>query len=238
MAEMIFKGCADYQSLSEYTSQYLLDVIRAKPTATICLATGGSPALAYSLFVEQVKRQQLDVSHVTFVKLDEWAGVPLNAPGTCETFLRQHLLTPLGIDENHYISFDTEGSAEHACEQVTHQIRQRGGLDLCLLGLGKNGHLGLNEPAPSLEPFTHVAQLDERTQGHAMLKALSAPVTQGVTLGLKEILAAKAILFLVTGEGKQQAFSEFLTRKVSTQLPASFLWLHQHATCLYDESVC
>lgn len=234
MADMIFKGCENYQSLSEYTSQRLIDMITAKPTATICLATGATPALTYSLFVEKVRRQQLDVSRVTFVKLDEWLGVPLDAAGTCETFLRQHILEPLDVDEAHYTAFETSGDPVQACERIQRQIAEKGGLDLCLLGLGKNGHLGLNEPTDALEPASHVTRLDAQTLGHAMLQQTGNTVEQGITLGLKDILAAKEILFLVAGEGKQEAFARWLTRQVTTQLPASFLWLHQHVTCVYD----
>ena len=192
------------------------------------------PEGAYTRFVEEAYRQQLDVSQVTFVKLDEWLGMPLTAKGTCESFLRQHVLKPLNISDKQFISFDSEGEAAMTSERINTQIARRGGLDLCILGLGKNGHLGLNEPADKLEPSTHIAQLDEQTQTHEMLKEAPSPVKQGITLGLKEILAAREILFLVAGGGKQEAFAELLTRKVTTQLPASFLWLHQHVTCAYD----
>lgn len=234
MADMIFKGCENYQELSEYASQYLFEVITAKPTATICLATGETPKLAYSLFVEKVCRHKLDVSRATFVKLDEWLGIPLDEPGTCETFLRQHLLEPLKIADTQYIAFETHRDPTEASEQVERKITERGGLDVCLLGLGKNGHLGLNEPADELEPLTHIAQLDERTLSHQMLKEASHPVKQGVTLGLKEILSAREILLLVAGSGKAKPFMQLMSRKITTRLPASFLWLHQHVTCAYN----
>ena len=118
MADMIFKGCENYQSLSDYASQCMIDQIAAKPTTTLCLATGGTPALAYSLFVEKVRRLQLDVSRVTFVKLDEWLGVPLDSAGTCETFLYQHLLQPLNIADDQYISFGREEDIAMAGERV------------------------------------------------------------------------------------------------------------------------
>jgi galactosamine-6-phosphate isomerase len=234
MADMIFKGCENYQALSEYACHCLIDIIRKKPCATICLATGGTPELTYALFAEEVHRQKLDVSQVTFVKLDEWLGVPLATKGTCETFLRERVLKPLDIHDNQFISFDSERDIALASERINMQITQRGGLDLCILGLGKNGHLGLNEPAEELEPSMHIAQLDERTRSHEMLKEASYPVKEGITLGLKEILSAREILFLVAGSGKQEAFTKLMTRKITTQLPASFLWLHQHVTCVYD----
>ena len=156
-------------------------------------------------------------------------------PGTCETFLQQHIVQPLGLREDQLISFHSEEINETECERVTNLIARKGGLDLCVLGLGKNGHLGLNEPGESLQPACHISQLDARTQQHEMLKTADRPVTRGITLGLKDILNAREILLLVTGERKQDATERFLTAKVSTAIPASFLWLHNHFTCVIDE---
>lgn len=224
----------DYTALSERASEHLLTLIRNKPDAVICLATGATPVLTYRYLVEKIHQQQVDVSRVTFVKLDEWVDLPLTAPGTCETFLQQHILQPLGLREDQLISFRSEQIDEQECERITDLIARKGGLDLCLLGLGKNGHLGLNEPAENLQPGCHISQLDAKTQQHEMLKTAGRPVTRGITLGLKDILNCREVLLLVTGEGKQDATERFLTATVSTAIPASFLWLHNQLTCLID----
>lgn len=233
MTDMTFQHVADYQALSEAASEQLLALIRRKPDAVMCLATGATPLLAYQLFVQKVKVQQVDVSQTTFVKLDEWVGLSPDTPGTCEAFLQQHIIRPLGIANDHFISFAPNESNTQECNRVVEQIALRGGLDLCLLGIGKNGHLGLNEPGDSLKPACHIAQLDERTRQHDMLKQAATPVYQGITLGLRDILAAKEVLLLAAGDGKQEAFAKFREGKVSTRLPASFLWLHPRVTCLF-----
>ncbi len=186
----------NYTALSERASEYLLAVIRSKPDAVICLATGATPLLTYHYLVEKIHQQQVDVSQL--------------------------------------ISFRSEEINETECERVTNLIARKGGLDLCVLGLGKNGHLGLNEPGESLQPACHISQLDARTQQHEMLKTAGRPVTRGITLGLKDILNAREVLLLVTGEGKQDATDRFLTAKVSTAIPASFLWLHSNFICLIN----
>lgn len=168
------------------------------------------------------------------MKLDEWVDLPLTMHGTCETFLQQHIVQPLGLREDQLISFRSEEINETECERVTNLIARKGGLDLCVLGLGKNGHLGLNEPGENLQPACHISQLDARTQQHEMLKTAGRPVTRGITLGLKDILNAREVLLLVTGEGKQDATERFLTAKVSTSIPASFLWLHSNFICLIN----
>ncbi|EFH7120547.1 hypothetical protein EEK96_20100 [Escherichia coli] len=158
---------------------------------------------------------------------------------------KQHIVQPLGLREDQLISFRSEEINETECERVTNLIARKGGLDLCVLGLGKNGHLGLNEPGESLQPACHISQLDAQTQQHEMLKTAGRPVTRGITLGMKDILNAREVLLLVTGEGKQDATERFLTAqdaaerfltaKVSTTIPASFLWLHNNFTCVIDE---
>jgi len=233
MNGITFQEQSDYRSLSEAASEQLVALIRRKPDAVICLATGATPVLTYQLLVEKITAQHVDISKVTFVKLDEWVGLAPDNPATCETFLQQHILQPLGVAPDNYISFGSDNADEQECARIVKLIDQRGGLDLCVLGIGKNGHLGLNEPDEKLEPACHITHLDERTRLHDMLKQANAPVEKGITLGLRDILAARAVLLLVSGEGKQWAFSEFKEGKVTTQIPASFLWLHPQTTCLF-----
>lgn len=233
MCGISFQEHPDYHSLSEAVSEHLLDLIVRKPSAVICLATGATPKLTYQLFVEKVNARQVDVSQTTIVKLDEWVGLPPDNPATCEAFLQQHIIQPLGITPERYISFASDKADRQECTRIVEQIAQRGGLDLCLLGIGKNGHLGLNEPDDALEPACHITHLDERTRLHDMLKLAATPVEQGITLGLRDILAAQEVLLLVSGEGKENAFSALKKGKVMTHIPASFLWLHPHTTCFY-----
>ncbi len=99
----------NYTALSERASEYLLAVIRSKPDAVICSsATGATPLLTYHYLVEKIHQQQVDISQLTFVKLDEWVDLPLTMPGTCETFLQQHIVQPLGLREDQLISFRSE----------------------------------------------------------------------------------------------------------------------------------
>ncbi|UJD96185.1 galactosamine-6-phosphate isomerase [Lelliottia amnigena] len=233
MNGITFQVQSDDSSLSEAASEKLLALIHRKPDAVICLATGATPVMTYQLLVEKIIAQQVDISRITFVKLDEWVGLAPDNPATCEVFLQHHILQPLGIAPENYISFRSDNADEQECARIVEQIAQRGGLDLCVLGIGKNGHLGLNEPDEKLEPACHITHLDERTRLHEMLKQANVPVEKGITLGLRDILAAREVLLLVSGEGKQRAFAAFKEGKVTTQIPASFLWLHPKTTCLY-----
>jgi len=105
---------------------------------------------------------------------------------------------------------------------------------LCILGIGKNGHLGFNEPAKYLNPYTHIAKLSAATLQHSMARRMSERPDCGLTLGMSEIMQSKKILLLISGKDKEATIDEFLTGKISTHLPASFLWLHPNVTCLFD----
>ena len=113
-------------------------------------------------------------------------------------------------------------------------LAEAGPVDLCILGLGRNGHLGLNEPAESFDPFCHVATLAELSRGHPMLTETTTPVRQGLTLGLGDILRARRVLLLVSGAPKREPLGLLAARQVTPALPASFLWLHGDAICLCD----
>jgi len=226
--------CDGYDALSHRASEHMITLIENKPDATLCLATGATPLHTYRYFVEKVRQRKTDINHVSLVKLDEWVGLPLPSRGTCETFLQQHIVQPLGLRDDQFISFQSENIDGKECERITQLIARRGGLDLCILGLGKNGHLGLNEPGDSLEPFCHISQLDAQTRQHEMLITANHNIKSGITLGLKDILNSKEVLLLIAGEGKEAAVAHYLTASVSTAIPASFLWLHNRVTCLMD----
>ncbi|MDR1532243.1 MAG: glycoside hydrolase family 127 protein [Clostridiales bacterium] len=227
---------SDYNKMSEAAAEIMINRVKEKPDACFCLATGDSPALAYKLFVKRVLEEGVDVSRLRVVKLDEWRGLPKSSAATCEYYLREQILTPLGVAEERYISFDPEAEdAETECERVSALIEECGGISLCVTGLGKNGHLGLNEPYGG--PFARVSVLSAKTKGHSMLAAAeNAEVSEGFTLSVKDILASKEILLLAAGKGKTQAYKNLKKKTLSPQYPANYLWLHKNAVCLADMS--
>lgn len=226
-----------YDDLSKRACNILVKCLKEKVDATFCIATGASPQGTYREFVKRVHEEKLDVSKLKIIKLDEWIGLEKDNPATCEYYISEHLLKPLGISEDRYISFNPKETDDaFECLRISELLRKSGGIDCCILGLGKNGHLGLNEPQEKLNPFVHKAILDAKTQTHEMLSSNSVKVSEGYTLGIKNILDAGEILFLVTGKGKQEAFENFKHGQVSSQYPANYLWLHNNVTCLVDES--
>lgn len=223
-----------YEDMSQQGAKLLIDTIKHKKDAIICLATGSSPKRMYEIFVEEVNKEQIDLSEVTFLKLDEWCDIQKEDTCSCAYFLQKNLFDKLAMPFKNYIQFDPE--AEDLTQELakvdtfleTHPI------DLMILGLGMNGHLGLNEPANELTLPCHLTKLNETTKTHDMTKGFT--LTRGMTIGMKGIFDSKQILMLVCGERKEAAYDAFLSRKITTQTPSSFLWLHPNCVTIIDKS--
>ncbi len=225
----------NYEALSQRAADRIRVALARKPNLLLCAAGGGSPARTYQLLVEQQHRDPAAFAALRVVKLDEWGGLPMDDPGSCETQLRSTLLTPLAISEDRCFGFRSDAADPGAeCARVRQRLAVEGAIDLCVLGLGVNGHVAMNEPAPHLPPFAHVARLSEESLRHPMLAQSKIQPTHGLTLGLGEILASREILLLVSGPAKRAPLRRLLNREITTAFPASFLWLHPHWTLLCD----
>lgn len=222
----------NYEEMSLKGCDILLDTVRNNPNASICLASGGSPKRMYELFAEAVNKENIDISNVTFVKLDDWYDVNINHACTSYTFIQENLLSKLNCQPKQFISLQTEGDDfQKDCDRVQAYLDENP-LDVMILGLGMNGHLGLNEPNEALTLDTHIAMLHEKTKTHDM--AEGTPLTRGITIGLKGIFKAKSVLMLVCGSRKEEAFENFMSRKITTSTPASLLWLHHNCNTIID----
>jgi galactosamine-6-phosphate isomerase len=230
--------CSDYRDMSSIAASLVMDQITKKPDLLLCTATGSSPEGLYRKLAAIAGRERQLFEQLRIIKLDEWGGVRENHPVSCEYFLRKKLLEPLGIPPERYISFASDPeNPEEECKRISSRLQEEGPIDICILGLGRNGHLALNEPAAGLEPFCHVAALTEESLQHPMIAALEKKPGYGFTLGMKEILHSRKIIMLVSGKGKKQVADKFLDGIISTFLPASFLWLHPHVECLVDQEI-
>ncbi|HXO78215.1 MAG TPA: galactosamine-6-phosphate isomerase, partial [Puia sp.] len=201
-----------------------------------CAATGNTPGKTYELLAREYDCRPQLFSDMRVLKLDEWGGLPMTDPGTCEFYLQTRLLAPLQIPSQRYISFNSHASdPEFECRKIEEQVAKAGGIDCCVLGLGVNGHIGFNEPGGFLKTDCHIAELSKTTLKHSMVDVMSQQPTYGLTLGMANIFQARQVLLLVSGSSKKEIIREFLTKKVTPALPASFLWLHSNVICLLDK---
>lgn len=222
----------DYQSMSIAAAELVRSCLIAKPDALFCLATGGSPKRLYEILARNPDR----CSHARTMALDEWHGIDREHPSTCRTFLQQNVFEPWGVPAERQEVFDASAADPGAeCRRMAARLDETGPFDLCILGLGRNGHLGLNEPAHVLQPHAHVVELDECSQGHAMLTEEGACVDRGMTFGMADILASRQIVMLVCGTGKEDVARTLFAEQVRTDCPATFLHLHANAQIFVDE---
>lgn len=232
---MIFKYCSDYAEMGAMAAEMVLGELRKKPDLLLCAATGNSPTATYENLGRTYRDQSGLFSRLRVIKLDEWGGLSADDGGSCEAYLQDKVIKPLRISGDRYISINGKATSfEAECDRIHMELKKYGPIDLCILGLGSNGHLGLNEPSQELRPFCHVSLLSDASLGHAMIKELEKKPTVGLTLGMADILRSKKIILLITGSNKEAVTKRLLEGKISTELPASLLWLHNDVSCLLD----
>ena len=227
----------DYESGSRLAAEWLASALREQPDMLLCAATGHSPTRVYELFAQALTSTHTPTDRLRVLQLDEWVGLPLDDPATCRAYLRKLLVQPLEVDAARFIGFESDTSlAESECERIEAWMRVNGAIDVCVLGLGINGHLGFNEPAQELTAGCHVAQLTDESRSHPMLAGSGVRPDHGLTLGLRDILTSRCILLLVFGASKAAQLERLLTGGLSTRFPGSFLALHSQLLCICDEA--
>ncbi len=222
-----------FEQISQACALLMVKQVVEKPDTSFCLATGGSPLEAYRIFVKMVIAQHVDISKVVFIKLDEWDGLAMSNPATCDYFLQKELYQPLNVQPEQIISFNSMSSNPAAeAKRIAALVEKRTPIDVSILGIGRNGHLGLNEPAPILQPHAHVANIAALTAEHAMLRENNETVTRGLTLGMVDLIKSRHVVMMVTGTGKEEAFEGMCQDGISTENPSTFLKLATKVTVL------
>ncbi|MCH6232381.1 6-phosphogluconolactonase [Cognataquiflexum rubidum] len=223
----------NYDSLSQYAAKLVMDEVQLKRDMLFCAATGNSPT---GMYAEMAKNKSL-FDRMRVVKMDEWGIIPLSHPDSCESYIKKHVLEPMEIPTERYVGFDTAPESVAAeCTRMQNFISEQGPFDICILGFGKNAHIAFNEPADFLQPDFHKATLAPSTIQHDPALSQGPEPAYGLCVGMKDILETRKIIFLITGKGKQEAIKQILERKISTQCPASFLWMHPNVECLIDKN--
>jgi galactosamine-6-phosphate isomerase len=224
----------DYEAMSRHALDWLTQRLREQPAALVCLAAGSTPGRAYELLAERGASEPTLFERCRLLKLDEWGSLAMNDPATCEYQLRSTLVTPLGLSDR-YIGFDSDPQNPAAeCARVAAWLDQNGPIDVCVLGLGVNGHVGFNEPADFLEPHAHLARLSDSSLSHAMLQHSTRRPTYGLTLGVADLIGSRRVLLLVSGAAKRAPLRRLLSGQITTAFPASLLHLHRNVTLLCD----
>ena len=232
--QMEIKIVKDKEEMAAIASSIIGEAIKQKPNLLLCAATGNSPTETYQQLIS--RKADVDFSQLRIIKLDEWGGVPMTYPNTCEQYLQYHLIKPLGISSDRYFAFHSNAeSPENEITKMQTILANNGPIDVCTLGLGLNGHIALNEPASHLLPDCHIATLSTKSMQHSMAIGMPVKPSYGLTMGMADIMKARLIVLLISGQNKKEIISRFLSKEITTQLPASFLWLHPNVKCFIHE---
>ena len=229
----------DYADMSRKAANILGAQIILKPNSVLGLATGSTPVGTYRRLVEGYKEGDLDFSSVSTVNLDEYCGLGPDSPQSYRYFMNVNLFDHVNIEkENTHVPNGLESDAEKECARYEALIERLGGIDIQLLGIGHNGHIGFNEPTSSLTSRTRVKTLTERTRADNA-RFFDSPDDvphHCVTQGLGTIMAARNVVLVATGEAKADAVAHVIEGPVTAMCPASVLQMHQFATVIIDES--
>jgi len=228
---MNIRKCADINEMGKKAGSMVITELKHNPKLLVCPATGSSPVSLYASLANEASKNMTLFQEMRVIPLDEWVGLP-DATGSCDSFIKEHITTPLHVSKDRYFPFNTAAeNLKEECERMQYILKKQGPIDLCILGLGQNGHLGFNEPANKTTPYCHIAQLATSSQQHDMVANSQTKPTMGLTLGMQDILLSKRIILLISGKGKKEAKEKLFSKEISPKCPASFLWNHKSVEC-------
>ena len=234
---MNFIKVKTYDELSKIAADIIGEVIVNKPDCVLGLATGSSPVGTYKNLAEKCAKGELDFSKVRTVNLDEYLGLSPENDQSYRYFMNDNLFNHVNIDKaNTHVPGGT-GDPDEECKKYDAIIESMGGIDLQLLGIGRNGHIGFNEPDDCYTKETHVVDLAQSTiDANARFFASADEVPrQALTMGIKTIMQAKAVLVVVNGIGKAEIVKKAFTGPVTPQVPASILQMHPNVILVGDK---
>ncbi|MEP6927403.1 MAG: glucosamine-6-phosphate deaminase [Ginsengibacter sp.] len=218
----------NYEMMSKQAGADIISITQSLKNPVLCTASGDTPAGLYKELVNEVHQNKIDISRWYFVSLDEWVGMNGDDEGSCRFHLNNQLFNPLQVAKDHISFFNgREKNLNNECENMENFIRQHEGLDIAVIGLGMNGHVGMNEPGTSPELHSHVTDIDSQTQkiGQKYFKK-DQQLSKGITLGLATLMEARNIILLVSGRHKAQIVQKVLKGEISEKIPATLLRSH------------
>lgn len=228
---------SNYEELSRKAADLIAAQVILKPDCVLGLATGSTPEGTYKELANRYEQGTLDFSQVSSVNLDEYRGLSGDNDQSYRYFMNHHLFDHVNIDKTHtFVPDGLEPDASKACADYDARICSMGGVDLQLLGIGGNGHIGFNEPCDEFVVGTHCVDLTESTikANARFFSSIDEVPKQAYTMGIGNIMAAGKILLLASGKGKAQAIYDTCFGPVTPKVPASILQLHPDAVIIAD----
>ncbi len=229
----------DYQEMSKKAAEFVRDNVRRNPSVNLGLATGGTPVGMYKQLIEDHQKNHTSYKNVTTFNLDEYIGLSEYNHNSYRYFMNVHLFDHIDIQMSKTnVPHGNVNDLKKECSDFEHLIKEHGGIDLQILGIGSNGHIGFNEPGTSFDSQTHIIDLTHSTrEANARFFGNRAEVpAQAITMGIATIMKSKAILLLISGTNKREAFFQLVRGEISENFPASVLRKHSCVTIIVDEA--
>ncbi|MGG3467198.1 glucosamine-6-phosphate deaminase [Neobacillus pocheonensis] len=229
----------DYTEMSRKAAEYIIDKVCHNPKIKLGLATGGTPIGTYKNLIEDHKKKGTSYQDVTTFNLDEYVGLSGDNKNSYRYFMDEQLFNHIDINKSKtnvprgdIINFEAE------CLRYEDLIEKHGGIDLQILGIGSNGHIGFNEPGTSFNSNTHMVELAQSTinANARFFNRIEEVPTKAITMGISSILKSKEILLLVSGENKKEALFKLLNGEINESFPASVLKKHPCVTIIADKA--
>lgn len=228
----------NFDQMSEHAANMLRNQILTKPDSVLGLATGSTPLGVYRLLAEY-HEMGLDFSEITTFNLDEYIGLAADHPASYRYYMEENLFSKVNAaKKNIHIPNGMAPDLEKECERYELRIQNAGGIDIQILGIGTNGHIGFNEPGTEFGTTTHVVDLTESTisDNARFFESRDDVPTQAISMGIKSIMKARNIVLMANGESKADAIVQAVKGPVTTDLPASVLQLHPSVTFVVDKA--
>ncbi|MFC7393401.1 glucosamine-6-phosphate deaminase [Scopulibacillus cellulosilyticus] len=228
----------NYNDLSQKAAKFIIEFVQSKPDAVLGLATGGTPEGTYKYMVEDFNHNKTSYQNVRTVNLDEYVGLPVENPNSYHAYMYNHLFKHIDVPEGGcHIPNGMAEDLDAECKRYDQLISSLGGVDLQLLGIGHNGHIGFNEPGTSFEKRTHTVELTRTTRraNARYFDSLDEVPTHALTMGIKAIMESRQILLIASGKDKAEAMRRLIKEEnISEDFPASSLQAHSHVTIIAD----
>ena len=227
----------DYEEMCERAGQIIWALTLLKKDSLLGLATGETPLGIYEFLIDKYEKGEADYSKLKSVNLDEYLGLGEDHPQSYRYFMNKNLFSKINIDKNNtYLPEGKTEDPQKECIAYEKLLRDLGRRDLQLLGLGRNGHIGFNEPGNTFEERTHITELDEKTilDNSRFFNNIEEVPTRAITMGVGSIMDAKTILLCASGPNKAQAIKEVLKGPISPQVPGSILQKHDNLIVVAD----
>jgi len=226
-----------YESMSQQCADAIAEIIKPVTAPLVCVPSGDSPKGLFKEWKLQHEEKIIDVHDWYFLGLDEWVGLGKTDEGSCRFMLNRDLFQPLGISPEKICCFDgTTTDTTGECDRVENFIRQHTTIDIAILGLGMNGHVGLNEPGTSPSLRSHVSEIHPVTKEVGQ-KYFSSPqhLHRGITLGIATLMEARYVILIVSGAKKSSISQQALEEEITPQVPASLLRNHPNFMIFADK---